>query len=298
MASDVRTSGVRAAPGTPGTHAARDRGAGNEDASVEDVVRRMRTRNPKADPQHSLPDVHPGRIPRHVAIIMDGNGRWAKQRGLPRAMGHKAGAEAVRGLIEECGRLGVEVVTLYSFSSENWKRPADEIAALMSLYTTYIEAELERLQRENIRFVQIGRRDGLSKEVLDAADRMMEATRRNTAGTLCLAVNYGARSEIVDAVRRIAERVKRGELEPGHIDDQTIHDHLYTAGLPDPDLLIRTAGEMRISNYLLWQISYAELYVTDVLWPDFGPQDLQAAIRDFAGRSRRFGGLSDSGHAK
>jgi undecaprenyl diphosphate synthase len=258
----------------------------------------MQARNPKADPVGRLPDVHPARIPRHIAIIMDGNGRWAKQRGFPRVFGHRSGAAAVRGIIEECGKLGVEVLTLYSFSSENWKRPAEEISALMQLYTSYIEGELERMQQENIRFLQIGRRDGLAPDVLEAADRLMEATKQNTGATLCLAVNYGARGEIVDAVRRIAERVKAGELSPSAITDQTIHDHLYTAGLPDPDLLIRTAGEMRVSNYLLWQISYAELHVTDVLWPDFGVGELHAAIRDYASRTRRFGGLEDEGGAE
>ena len=256
------------------------------------AVQLMQARNPKSDPLTRIPDVHPAKIPRHVAIIMDGNGRWANQRGFPRAFGHRTGAATVRTVIEECGNLGVEVLTLYSFSIENWKRPPDEIDALMRLYVEYIHAELDRLMRENVRFVQIGRRDGLSPDVLAAVDHVMDATRNNSAGTLCLAVNYGARTEITDAVRAIAERVRRGELEPSQITDQTIHDHLYTAGLPDPDLLIRTAGEMRVSNYLLWQISYAELHVTDVLWPDFGVDDLHKAIRDYAKRQRRFGGLT------
>jgi undecaprenyl diphosphate synthase len=261
------------------------------DPSAIAAVERLRRRAPKADPMGRLPDVHPERIPRHIAIIMDGNGRWAKQRGFPREFGHRNGAAAVRAVIEECSLLGVEVLTLYSFSMENWKRPQGEVSALMSLYMTYLEAELERFMKENLKFRQIGRRDGLAPEVLEAADRLTEVTKHNTGSTLCLAVNYGARAEIVDAVRAIAERVKRGEISPGDIDDATIHDHLYTAGLPDPDLLIRTAGEMRVSNYLLWQISYAELHVTDVLWPDFGAADLHAAIRDYAGRTRKFGGL-------
>ncbi len=255
------------------------------------VVERMRRRSPKADPLGRLPDVHPERIPRHIAIIMDGNGRWAKRRGFPREFGHRNGAASVRAVIEECGLLGVEVLTLYSFSMENWKRPPEEVSALMQLYMTYLEAEIERFMAENLRFRQIGRREGLAPEVLAAADRLTEMTKKNTGATLCLAVNYGARAEIVDAVRGIAERVKRGEIEPGAITDETVHEHLYTAGLPDPDLLIRTAGEMRVSNYLLWQISYAELHVTDVLWPDFGVAELHAAVRDFAGRTRKFGGL-------
>ena len=262
------------------------------DADAIRALQRMRARNPKADPLARVPDVHPAKIPRHVAIIMDGNGRWANQRGFPRAYGHRNGAATVRTVIEECGKLGVEVLTLYSFSIDNWKRPPDEIDALMRLYVEYIHAELDRLMRENVRFVQIGRRDGLSPDVLAAVDHVMDATRNNSAGTLCLAVNYGARTEITDAVRAIAERVRKGEIEPSEISDQTIHEHLYTAGLPDPDLLIRTAGEMRVSNYLLWQISYAELHVTDVLWPDFGVEDLHKAVRDYARRQRRFGGLT------
>ncbi len=256
-----------------------------------EAVERMRRRSPVADPASILPDVPPSRIPRHVAIIMDGNGRWARRRGFPRVFGHRNGAAVVRAVVEECGRLGVEFLTLYSFSLENWKRPADEIQALMDLYTTYIEGESERLVRENIRFRQIGRREGLPPAVLAAADRLTALTAANTGPTLCLAVNYGSRAEIVDCVRSIAARAARGELAPEQIDEAVISAGLYTADLPDPDLLIRTAGEMRVSNYLLWQISYAELHVTDVLWPDFGPADLHRAIRDFAGRSRRFGGL-------
>jgi undecaprenyl diphosphate synthase len=261
------------------------------DPEAQAIVARMKARAPKADPLSRLPDVHPGKIPRHIAIIMDGNGRWARERGQPRLFGHTNGAANVRPIIEECGRCGVEVLTLYSFSSENWKRPPEEIAGLMSLYVSYLEGEVERMMEENLRFVQIGRRDGLPPEVLEAADRAMARTRGNTAGTLCLAVNYGSRAEITDAVRAIAGRAVRGELDPGCITDDTVARHLYTAGLPDPDLLVRTSGEMRVSNYLLWQISYAEIHVTDVHWPDFGPAQLHAAIRDYARRNRRFGGL-------
>ncbi|MCC6322838.1 MAG: isoprenyl transferase [Phycisphaerales bacterium] len=253
----------------------------------------MRRRSPDADPAARLPDVHPTRIPRHIAIIMDGNGRWAQQRGFPRIFGHRNGASVVRNIVEECGKLGVECLTLYSFSLENWKRPQDEVRSLMELYKTYIDGEAQEIARKNIRFVQIGRREGLPAEVLEAADRLARLTARNTGPTLCLAVNYGARAEIVDAVRRIADRVAAGEVRPAEIDESVIARNLYTAGLPDPDLLIRTAGEMRVSNYLLWQISYAELHVTDVLWPDFAVEDLHKAIRDFAQRSRRFGGLAE-----
>jgi len=258
------------------------------------IVRRMRERSPKADPLTRLPDVHPERIPRHIAIIMDGNGRWANQRGFPRAFGHRNGVAAVRSVLEECGKLGIEVLTLYSFSIENWKRPADEIQGLMDLYTDYLEGELDRLMRENIRFRQLGRREGLSPAVLKTVDRITAKTAGNTGATLCLAVNYGARAEIVDACREIAAEVAAGRLDVDAITPDTIASHLYTAGLPDPDLLIRTAGEMRVSNYLLWQISYAELHVTPVLWPDFGIADLHAAVRDYAARSRRFGGLEDT----
>ena len=222
---------------------------------------------------------------------MDGNGRWAVAKGFPRVFGHRNGAAAVREVIEECQLLGIEVLTLYSFSLENWKRPSDEVQALMGLYMMYLEGEAERLIRENLRFVQIGQREGLPPEVLASVDRLVEATRGNTGPTLCLAVNYGSRAEIVSAVRTIARKVRKGQVDPDTISEATINEHLYTAGLPDPDLLIRTAGEMRVSNYLLWQISYAELHVTPKLWPDFSVDDLHVAVRDFAARRRRFGGL-------
>ncbi len=251
----------------------------------------IRRRNPSADPATLIPDVHPCRIPRHVAIIMDGNGRWAQQRGLPREAGHRAGAETVRTIVEHAGRLGVEVVTLYSFSLENWKRPRAEVEALMLLCQAYLRAELPLMLEKKIRFRVIGRRAGLPPEVLDAIARTEEATRDGTRGTLCLAINYGSRAEITDAVRQIAAKVLRGEMSPDAIDERCIEDGLYTAGLPDPDLLIRTAGEMRVSNFLLWQISYAELYVTPTYWPDFGTPDLDAAVRAYAARSRRFGNV-------
>jgi undecaprenyl diphosphate synthase len=238
--------------------------------------------------------IAPERLPRHVAIIMDGNGRWARQRGLPRFAGHRAGAKTVRLVVEECARLGLQQLTLYSFSTENWNRPAEEVSMLMDLYVDYMRSQRELLIDNNIQFVQIGRRDGLPPKVLEELENTLEATRRNTGMTLCLAINYGSRMEITDAVRRIADEVKRGELCPSAITEQTLSNHLYTAGMPDPDLLVRTAGEMRISNYLLWQISYAEFYVTDIFWPEFSIEELYKALRDFAGRSRRFGGLDQS----
>lgn len=253
----------------------------------------MKARNPQADPLKYIPDVHPARIPRHVAIIMDGNGRWAKERGLPREMGHRHGAMAVRAVVEECGNLGIEVITLYSFSLENWKRPRQEIDALMDLCLAYLEGEEAELKRKGIRFRVLGRREGIPPRVLEAIDRVTEVTAAGTRGALCLAINYGARAEITDAARWVAREVQAGRLKPDAIDESLISNCLYTAGLPDPDLLIRTAGEMRVSNYLLWQISYAELHVTSVYWPDFGAKELHAAVRDYAGRTRRFGGVEE-----
>jgi undecaprenyl diphosphate synthase len=231
------------------------------------------------------------RLPAHVAIIMDGNGRWARQRDLPRFAGHRAGASTVRLIVEECARLKLQQLTLYSFSTENWNRPPDEVALLMDLYVEYMRSQRQLLLDNNIQFAQIGRREGLPQQVLDELANTLEATKKNTGMTLCLAINYGSRSEITDAVRRIAAEARSGALAPEAVSEETISSHLYTAGMPDPDLLIRTAGEMRISNYLLWQISYAEFYVTNVFWPEFSIADLHAAFRDFAGRNRRFGGV-------
>lgn len=255
------------------------------------ALERIHALCPDATPRHLLPDVPPSRIPRHIAVIMDGNGRWARQRGSPRIFGHRAGAAAVREALEAAGEIGLEVLTLYSFSSENWKRPTEEIHALMDLYVQYMEEERDELVRRNIRFRQIGRREGMPPAALRALDSMVDATAHCTGPTLCLAVNYGSRAEMTEAVRTLAARVRAGEIDPDDITEESIAAHLDTAGLPDPDLLIRTAGERRLSNYLLWQISYAELHVTDVCWPDFGREDLLNAIRDYASRTRRFGGL-------
>jgi undecaprenyl diphosphate synthase len=236
----------------------------------------------------------PARLPGHIAMIMDGNGRWARERGLERVEGHVRGAETVRRVVEECCRLGIGQLTLYSFSSENWKRPQREVDFLMSLLRQYLIAERPEIMEQNIRFRVIGRRADLAPEVIREIEETERISSGNTGLTLALAVNYGSRSELVDAVRSIAERVRRGELEPAAIDEATISDSLYTAGMPDPDLLIRTAGEMRVSNYLLWQISYAELWVTPVCWPDFTTEVFHGALRDYAGRERRFGGLKSS----
>ena len=224
-------------------------------------------------------------------MIMDGNGRWARERGLERIEGHVRGADTVRKVVEECCRLGIGQLTLYSFSSENWKRPRQEVDFLMSLLKQYLVAERPEIMKQNIRFRVIGRRAELAPDVVREIEETERMSAANGGLTLALAVNYGSRAEIVDAVRKLAEQVRRGELDPAGIDEQAISDSLYTAGLPDPDLLIRTAGEMRVSNYLLWQISYAELWVTPVCWPDFTTEVFHAALRDYAGRERRFGGL-------
>lgn len=244
-----------------------------------------------------LQDIPRGKFPRHIAVIMDGNGRWAVKRGMERVRGHAEGAKSVRAVVTECARLknefgGPDYLTLYSFSMENWKRPVQEVGFLMQMYVEYLRQERVTMMENNIRFRQIGRLENLPDPVLEEMNVTLEETKNNTGLTLVLALNYGSRAEIVDGVRAIAEKVQRGEIQPGQVDEAMISRHLYTAGMPDPDLLVRTAGEMRISNYLLWQISYAELFVSPVLWPDFGVKELHEAIRAFAGRSRRFGGLN------
>jgi undecaprenyl diphosphate synthase len=241
-------------------------------------------------------DIPKERIPRHVAIIMDGNGRWAVRRGLERIKGHQQGAKTVQTVVTECARLrkelgGPDYLTLYSFSLENWKRPVSEVSFLMEMYIEYLRQERVTMMENNIRFRQIGRLDHLPEPVLEEVAVTLDETKGNDGLTLVLALNYGSRAEITDAVRAIAEKVRAGEIDPRDVSEQTISEHLYTAGMPDPDLLIRTAGEMRVSNYLLWQISYAELFVSPVLWPDFGVEDLHEGLRAFASRNRRFGAL-------
>jgi undecaprenyl diphosphate synthase len=233
----------------------------------------------------------PQRLPDHIAVIMDGNGRWAQQRGLPRVEGHARGVAAVRSTIEECCRLGVGQLTLYCLSSENWKRPQTELDFLMALLEQYLIQEREEILRQNIRFSTIGRREGLPEPVLREIDTNIRLSQDNTGMGLCLAINYGGRTELIDACRRLAEEVRDGRLRAEQIDEAAVSGALYTAGMPDPDLLIRTAGEMRVSNFLLWQISYAELWVTERCWPDFDIPTLRLALRDFAARERRFGGL-------
>jgi undecaprenyl diphosphate synthase len=237
--------------------------------------------------------VVPHRLPAHIAIIMDGNGRWAERRGFPRIEGHRRGVQSVREVVEECSRLGVAQLTLFCLSSENWKRPPRELNFLMHLLEQYLVEERGEIMQQNIRFTMIGRREGLPRSVLDELDKTIDLSASNTGTVLCLAINYGARAELVDAVRRIAEDVKAGRLEPCQISEHHLSEALYTAGMRDPDLLIRTAGEKRLSNFLLWQISYAELWVTETCWPEFRRQHLHAALEDYANRDRRFGGLGD-----
>ena len=235
----------------------------------------------------------PARIPGHIAVIMDGNGRWAQKRFLPRAAGHRAGVEAVRASIEGCRRLGVEALTLYAFSVENWKRPKDEVNTLWGLLLRYLRQELESLTENGVRLRVIGRVDELPLEVQTELSDAIAQTSSNTGMTLNVALNYGGRSEIVDAVNAaIADALNAGETR---LDEEAFEKYLYTAGLPDPDLLIRTSGEVRVSNFLLWQIAYTEIWVTQRFWPDFREIDLLEAILDFQGRERRFGGLSQQG---
>jgi undecaprenyl diphosphate synthase len=230
-------------------------------------------------------------IPRHIAIIMDGNGRWAEARGLPRVRGHEEGIESLRSVAEECARLGVEQLTLYAFSEENWTRPPEEIDFLMRMLKRFLVRERRTLTDNNMRFSAIGRLDRLSAGVRREIEKTTALAAGNTGTRLCLALSYGGRAEIVDAARELAGRVRRGEMRADEINEAAIARALYQPDMPELDLVIRTGGEMRLSNFLLWQVSYAELYVTDTLWPDFRAEHLHAAIEDFQTRERRFGGL-------
>jgi undecaprenyl diphosphate synthase len=231
------------------------------------------------------------RLPRHVAVIMDGNGRWAQQRHKPRVEGHRAGIDSVRDVVETSARLGLQVLTLYAFSIENWKRPATEVSTLMGLLKRYLRMELDTLLKNNIRFKVIGRMEELPPDVQDELQRGMDRTQGQNGLLFNIALNYGGRTEIADAVKRLVADVLANGREGAPIDEATIASYLYTAGQPDPDLLIRTSGELRISNFLLWQIAYAEIWVTDVLWPDFRRKHLLQAVLDFQKRERRYGGI-------
>ena len=239
----------------------------------------------------ALPGVPPERMPRHVAIIMDGNGRWARSRSWERIRGHRAGVRAVRETAEECARLGIRQLTLYAFSVENWKRPRTEVDLLMRLLRRFLVSERPTIMDNNIRLRTIGRIDRLPAAVRSEIAETTRLSAENTGTVLCLALNYGGRVELADAARRIAEEAAAGRLDPAQVDEALLASRLYQPDMPEPDLLIRTAGEFRISNFLLWQISYAEIHVTEVLWPDFRAADLHAALRDYAARDRRFGGL-------
>jgi len=233
-----------------------------------------------------------GRLPRHVAVIMDGNGRWAKLRRKRRVEGHRAGIQAVRDTVETSARVGLEVLTLYAFSIENWKRPQSEVSTLMGLLKRYLRSELDTLLENDIRFRVIGRAHELPREVQDELGRAEERTSTNKGLSFNIALNYGGRAEITDAVRRLFDELLKDGRDPSGIDERALASHLYTAGQPDPDLLIRTSGELRVSNFLLWQIAYAEIWVTDVLWPDFRRRHLLQAIGDYQKRDRRYGGIT------
>jgi len=233
-------------------------------------------------------------MPKHIAIIMDGNGRWAQSQGLPRIEGHRRGVTSVRKVVEESSRLGIEQLTLYCLSSENWKRPPEELSMLLSLLKQFVIEERSEIMRQGLRFCIIGRREGLGDDVLEEIDKTIKFAKDNTGMRLCLALNYGSRMEITDAVRAMLKKAANGEISATDVTEEMISDHLYTAGMSDPDLVIRTAGEMRVSNYLLWQISYAELWVTQKCWPEFREPELHQAMHDFSCRDRRFGGLNES----
>jgi undecaprenyl diphosphate synthase len=241
--------------------------------------------------QELLEQIDRAALPVHIAIIMDGNGRWARKRGLPRVAGHRAGISAVREVVEGSAKLGIRVLTLYAFSVENWKRPKTEVSTLMRLLKEYLNKELENIHRNNIRFGTIGRTDQLDGTVRRELEKAIARTSSNTGMVFNVALNYGGRAEIVDAVNRLLRNGGKDAFEAGGVTEKDFAEYLYTAGLPDPDLLIRTSGELRISNFLLWQIAYAEIWVTDTLWPDFNKQHLHNAIVDFQKRERRYGGL-------
>jgi undecaprenyl diphosphate synthase len=235
------------------------------------------------------PPLDNNRLPSHVAIIMDGNGRWAQRRKKPRLFGHKAGADSVREIVESCREIGIKYLTLYAFSSENWKRPATEVTGLMSILKKFLQSELPRMLKNDIRLVSIGDRSKLPDGVRQTLESTIESTAANRKLTLNLALSYGGRDEIVRAVRSISDKCVQGHLAPAQITDTTITEHLDTSTIPDPDLLIRTGGEARLSNFLLWQLSYAEIYFTEVMWPDFRKDVFVQALSDYQNRERRFG---------
>lgn len=230
-------------------------------------------------------------IPNHVALILDGNGRWAKKRGLPRQMGHKKGCETVEQIVEDAARLGIRYLTVYGFSTENWKRPEEEVGALMQLFRYYTKRLLKIAVESNIRVRMIGERSRFAPDIVEGINTLEEKTKDNTGLTFVIAVNYGGRDEITRAVKRVMRDCREGKISESDMTEQVFASYLDTAGIPDPDLLIRTSGELRLSNYLLWQLAYSEIYVTDCLWPDFNKEELLEAIRQYNKRERRFGGV-------
>jgi undecaprenyl diphosphate synthase len=260
----------------------------------EQVIKQMQTNNFESLTEIELEQLlDRQKLPRHIAIIMDGNGRWAEKRDLPRIEGHKAAIEAIRDVVESCGKLEIEALTLYAFSTENWKRPVREVNALMLLLRQQLKEQTEELNENNVRLRAIGQLNRIPKRVRQELERSINITKNNTGLILNLALNYGSRQEIVQATQRIAQAVKEGELKINDINENLFAHYLYTANLPELDLLIRPSGEMRVSNFLLWQLAYAELYVTPTLWPDFRKKDLLLALIAYQQRKRRFGGLND-----
>jgi len=232
-------------------------------------------------------------IPKHIAIIMDGNGRWAKAKNLPRALGHKAGVETIRRIIKEGDRLGVKYMTLYAFSTENWKRPKDEVSTLMKLLVQYLKEEISELHEKGVVINVLGDSSKLPKDCIDEIQKAKEITKNNTGIIMNVALNYGGRDEIIRATRALAEMVALGEIKPSDIDNEIFENHLYTKGMPDPDIIIRPSGEQRLSNFLLWQCAYSEFWYSNINWPDFTEEDLRRAIYDFQNRDRRFGAIKD-----
>ena len=253
----------------------------------------MQRRDVLTSEEYLLRQIDPANLPAHVAIIMDGNGRWARKRNMHRVAGHRAGADSVRRTVETAARLDIGYLTLFAFSTENWKRPRLEVDALMRLLKEFIRKELASLHKNNIRFQMIGCREGLERSVLEEVRKGELETCGNTGLVLSIALNYGGRAEIAEACRQLAREAASGRLDPAMIDDELIARHLSTRAMPDPDLLIRTSGEMRVSNFLIWQIAYAEIHVTETLWPDFAEKDFLAALIDYQARDRRYGGVKN-----
>ncbi len=257
------------------------------------LIKSLRLESLKKSEDFFLKRIDKDKLPLHIAIIMDGNGRWAKKRGLPRIAGHKAGTETVRRIVKIAAELNIRYLTLYAFSIENWRRPKGEVSALMNLIEEMLDAEAKDLHKNNVKFIVIGRLNKLSESLQKSIRDVMAITKNNTGLTLVLAINYGGRTEIVDCVRQIADKVKQKKLEPSKINEDTIIKHLYLPEVPDPDILIRSGGEKRVSNFLLWEIAYSEFWITPVLWPDFKRSDFFQAVFDFQRRKRRFGGLEE-----